>query len=100
MFAKRKKIIGMSLVMEKGSAIYIDGKPVLDNLSFEEACRGLEEGIDIHMGFETTATKDHHYICEIGRLFWGDDKQCYAADAVYRKVKSFLKQTESNTKEG
>ena len=37
-----------------------------------------------------TAEKDRHYICEIGRLFWGDDKQCYSADAVYNKVKSLI----------
>ncbi len=38
------------------------------------------------MEFDTTIEKDRHYICEIGRLFWGDNKQCYAADAVYREV--------------
>ena len=42
------------------------------------------------MEFKSTAEQDRHYICEIGRLFWGNDKQCYAPDAVYRKVKSLL----------
>lgn len=31
---------------------------------------------------ETTAQLDRHTICEIGRLFWGDNKQCYSANAV------------------
>lgn len=39
---------------------------------------------------KTTAAKDRHYICEIGRLLWGDNKQCYAADAVYRAIKTKL----------
>lgn len=30
----------------------------------------------------TTLAHDRHALCEIGRIFWGDDKQCYAADAV------------------
>jgi len=38
--------------------------------------------------FNSTASKDRHYICEIGRIFWGDNKQCYSADAVYIKVLS------------
>lgn len=40
--------------------------------------------------FADTAEMDRHYICEIGRLFWGNNKDCYAASAVYRKVKSSL----------
>ncbi len=39
------------------------------------------------MKFDNTAEKDRYYICKIGQLFWGNDKQCYAPDAVYRKVK-------------
>ncbi len=35
-----------------------------------------------------TAGKDRHNICKMGRLFWGDSKQCYSGDAVYRKVKT------------
>ena len=42
------------------------------------------------MKFETTAEQDRHYICEIGRLFWGDNKQCYSAYAVFRRVKRFV----------
>jgi hypothetical protein len=39
------------------------------------------------------ANRDHfcHWINEIARLFWGDDKQCYAPDATFRMVES-LKQ--------
>jgi len=40
--------------------------------------------------FKTTAEKDRHYICEIGRLLLGDAKQCYASDAVYRAVRSLI----------
>lgn len=42
-----------------------------------------------------TAEKDRHYICEIGRLFWGENKQCYAADAVFREV---IRRMEVNAK--
>jgi len=35
----------------------------------------------------TVARLDRHTICNIGWLFWDEDKQCYSADAVYRKVK-------------
>lgn len=42
------------------------------------------------MKFQTTAEKDRYYICEIGRLFWGDNKQCCAADAVFRMVKKLI----------
>ncbi len=48
------------------------------------------------MKFNSTAEKDRHYICEIGKLFWGDNKQCYASDAVYRKVKSLLESDRPN----
>jgi len=34
----------------------------------------------------TTAANDRSIICKIGQLFWGNDKQCYSADAVLRKV--------------
>lgn len=34
----------------------------------------------------TTAQLDRHIICEIGRLFWRDNKQCYSADAVYETL--------------
>ncbi|KKM14263.1 hypothetical protein LCGC14_1707890 [marine sediment metagenome] len=37
-----------------------------------------------------TAEHDRHMICEIGRLFWGDSKQCYSADAVHRQVVALL----------
>ena len=51
------------------------------------------------MKFEITAAKDRHYICEIGRLFWKDNKQCYAADAVFREVKRRLAQQEDTADE-
>ena len=51
----------------------------------------MKEGKE--MIFKNTAEKDRHYICEIGRLFWGEDKQCYAGDAVYRKVKSLFSES-------
>ncbi len=40
---------------------------------------------------DSTAENDRNRICEIGQLFWGDSKQCYSADAVYREVKARLK---------
>lgn len=49
------------------------------------------------MYFQTTAEKDRYYICEIGRLFWGSSKQCYAADAVFREVKRRIEGTTSIT---
>ena len=37
----------------------------------------------------------------MGRLFWGNDKQCYSADAVFRKVQELLSQEEKfKDKEG
>ncbi|HAX96517.1 MAG TPA: hypothetical protein DCY35_08365 [Prolixibacteraceae bacterium] len=41
--------------------------------------------------FKNTAEKDRYYICEIGRLIWGDNKQCYSADAVYAAIKNKLR---------
>ena len=38
----------------------------------------------------STAANDRNVICEIGRLFWGENKQCYSADAVLRAVKDIL----------
>jgi hypothetical protein len=38
----------------------------------------------------TTAEKDRHAICEIGRLLLGDNKDCYSADAVLREAKNIL----------
>jgi hypothetical protein len=55
---------------------------------------GLGEQLELEktgrIDFETTAQKDRHYICKIGALFWGNDKQCYAADAVYHMVKKLV----------
>jgi len=45
---------------------------------------------------ETTPAKDRHYICLMGKLFWGDDKQCYAADAVYWQIVALLKRQEED----
>jgi len=45
--------------------------------------------------FKSTAQKDRHYICEIGKLFWGKDKQCYAPDAVYSQVLHLIKQVKT-----
>jgi len=42
------------------------------------------------MLFRNTAEKDRHYICEIGKLFWKNNKQCYAGDVVYNKVREIL----------
>lgn len=44
--------------------------------------------------FREAWKRDRHYICETGRLFWGDNKQCYAPDAVYRKVAEIRKALE------
>lgn len=40
------------------------------------------------MNSKTTAEKDRHYVCLMGNLLLGGDKQCYAADAVYRQVQT------------
>jgi hypothetical protein len=50
----------------------------------------ISEALEKEETMLTTAENDRHYICEIGRLFWGDDKQCYAADAVYHMVQSLI----------
>ena len=42
------------------------------------------------MKFQNTAEKDRYYICEIGRLFWEDNKQCYDSSAVYHEAKKRL----------
>lgn len=60
---------------------------------FEEICIALALA---KKHIKSTAEKDRHYICEMGRLFWKDDKQCYAADAVYRKVKKLLEQEDND----
>jgi hypothetical protein len=57
-------------------------------------CDAEEKILNMHRG--STAEKDRHYICEIGKLFWNEDKQCYAADAIYRKVKELLKQVDNH----
>lgn len=52
----------------------------------------IEDTNSEKIDFETTAEKDRHNICKMGRLFWGDNKQCYSGDAVYRKIKEMIKE--------
>lgn len=60
----------------KNSRKKVAGK-ILSNAHTEAMTRGQE----------TTAQSDRHIICEIGRLFWGDNKQCYDGGAVLRELR-------------
>jgi hypothetical protein len=48
------------------------------------------------MYFDTTAKKDRYYICKIGKLLFDGDKQCYAPDAIYRKVEKLVNENRNH----
>ena len=72
--------------------------PNMNKVAQKDARQAIEFWLRVIDGAfqpNTTAIEDRHYICQIGRLFWENDKQCYSAFAVYRKVQKYVKQHEA-----